>query len=183
MAIGNTFGATSFCSYGAYWIIFSLISTFDTPKATKDTPDSVCQNETLMGLFMLVSNSHGIRNPDMITLWRYLLKLCIQAWFIFTTLMLLCTLKSSLAMFSLFFFLDMNYLLLGVAHIQCSSHGAIPTAVQKAGGVFGILAAFSAWYNASAGIYNFNNGFFIVPLGHFPWSRTVHIYRAKAKEV
>ncbi|CAI7665565.1 unnamed protein product [Penicillium palitans] len=158
MAIGNTFGATSFCSYGAYWITFSLISTFDTPNATKDTPDPVCQNETLMGLFML-------------------------AWFIFTTLMLLCTLKSSLAMFSLFFFLDMNYLLLGIAHIQCSSHGAIPIAVQKAGGVFGILAAFSAWYNAFAGIYNLNNGFFIVPLGHFSWSPAGHIYRDKAKEV
>ncbi|CRL29828.1 GPR1/FUN34/yaaH [Penicillium camemberti] len=158
MAIGNTFSATSFCSYGAYWITFSLISTFDTPNATKDTPDPVCQNETLMGLFML-------------------------AWFIFTTLMLLCTLKSSLAMFSLFFFLDMNYLLLGIAHIQCSSHGAIPIAVQKAGGVFGMLAAFSAWYNAFAGIHNLNNGFFIVPLGHFPWSPAGHIYRDKAKEV
>lgn len=119
----------------------------------------------------------------MITLWGYRLKLFIQAWFIFTTLMLLCTLKSSLAMFSLFFFLDMNYLLLGVAHIQCSSYGGIPIAVQKAGGAFGILAAFSAWYNAFAGIYNLNNGFFIVPLGHFPWSPAVHIYRAKAKEV
>lgn len=119
----------------------------------------------------------------MITLWRYRLKLYAQAWFIFTTLMLLCTLKSSLAMFSLFFFLDMNYLLLGVAHIQCSSHGAIPIAVQKAGGAFGILAAFSAWYNAFAGIYNPNNGFFIVPLGHFPWSPAIHIHRAKAKEV
>lgn len=119
----------------------------------------------------------------MIALWRYQLKLYIQAWFIFTTLMLLCTLKSSLAMFSLYFFLDMNYLLLGIAHIQCSSHGAIPIAVQKAGGVFGMLAAFSAWYNAFAGIHNLNNGFFIVPLGHFPWSPAGHIYRDKAKEV
>ncbi|KAJ5263127.1 hypothetical protein N7497_008629 [Penicillium chrysogenum] len=157
MAIGNTFGATSFCSYGAYWITFSLISTFDTADATKNIADSVCRNETLMGLFML-------------------------AWFIFTTLMLVCTLRSSLAMFSLFFFLDMNYLLLGISHIQCSSHGEIIVAVQKAGGVFGLLAAFSAWYNAFAGICNHSNGFFTVPLGHFPWSPAA-LHRAKAKEV
>jgi hypothetical protein len=61
MAIGNTFGATSFCSYGAYWITFSLISTFDTADATKNIADSVCRNETLMGLFMLVSHSHQIQ--------------------------------------------------------------------------------------------------------------------------
>ena len=61
MAIGNTFGATSFCSYGAYWITFSLISTFDTVDTTKNIADSVCQNETLMGLFMLVSRSHLIQ--------------------------------------------------------------------------------------------------------------------------
>ncbi|CAG8899747.1 unnamed protein product [Penicillium egyptiacum] len=158
MAIGNTFGATSFCSYGAYWITFSLISTFDTADATQAVADSVCQNETLMGLFML-------------------------AWFIFTTLMLVCTLRSSLAMFSLFFFLDMNYLLLGISHIQCSSHGETLIAVQKAGGVFGLLAAFSAWYNAFAGICDSSNGFFTVPLGHFPWSPAAHLHRAKAKEV
>ena len=106
-----------------------------------------------------------------------------QAWFIFTTLMLLCTLKSSLAMFSLFFFLDLNYLLLGIAHIQCSSHGEVLIAVQKAGGLCGLLAAFAAWYNAFAGVCDPSNGFFTVPLGHFPWSPAARVHRAKAKEV
>jgi hypothetical protein len=36
-------------------------------------------------------------------------------------------------------------LLLGISHIQCSSHGEIIVAVQKAGGVFGLLAAFSVF--------------------------------------
>jgi succinate-acetate transporter protein len=56
MAVGNTFGATSFCSYGAYWITFALISDFDPVDSAKDT-SGTCQNETLMGLFMLVSRS------------------------------------------------------------------------------------------------------------------------------
>jgi succinate-acetate transporter protein len=55
--------------------------------------------------------------------------------------------------------------------------------VQKAGGIFGLLAAFAAWYNAFAGIFDKSNGFFTVPLGHFPWSPLIHAHQSKFKEV
>ncbi|KAJ5692598.1 hypothetical protein N7462_002021 [Penicillium macrosclerotiorum] len=160
MALGNTFGATSFCSYGAYWITFGVISDLEGTNTLSTSATPVCQKETLMGLFLL-------------------------AWFIFTTLMLLCTLKSSLAMFLLFFFLDMNYLLLGIANMKCDSQGNIAVTTQRLGGYFGLLAAFTAWYNAFAGIFDKSNGFFTVPLGHFPWSPAVraHAHQAKFKEV
>lgn len=64
--MGNTLGATTFTSFGAYWITFALISTFENPDATKDTTNTTCQNETLMGLFMLVRSL--IRRAIM--LWR-----------------------------------------------------------------------------------------------------------------
>ncbi|CAG8931901.1 unnamed protein product [Penicillium salamii] len=158
MAVGNTFGATTFTSFGAAWVSSALTSTFDNPETLKDAANATCQNEYLTGLLNL-------------------------SWFIFTTLMLLCTLKSSLAMFCLFFFLDMNYLLLGIAHIECASHGAVLIAVQKAGGVCGILAAFSAWWSAFAGVCDPSNGFFTVPLGHFPWSPAARLHRSKSKEM
>lgn len=41
-----------------------------------------------------------------------------------------------------------------------------------AGGLFGLLSAFSAWYNAFAGIADSSNSFFIAPVIHFPWSET-----------
>lgn len=145
MVVGNTFGATSFCSYGAYWITFGIISLLKYTVTQPDINDTTCMAETMMGVFMM-------------------------AWFIFTTLMLLCTLKSSLAMFLLFFFLDMNYLLLGIAHIKCTANEEIIASIQRVGGVFGILAALMAWYNAFAGLFDHSNGFFTVPLGHFPWS-------------
>lgn len=97
--------------------------------------------------------------------------------------MLLGTLKSSLAMFLLFFFLDMNYLLLGIAHLKCDSEGIILESVQKVGGIFGLLAAFAAWWNAFAGVLDSNNFFFTVPLGHFPWSPAARVHRAKVKNV
>jgi hypothetical protein len=47
--------------------------------------------------------------------------------------------------------------------------------VIKAGGFFGILTSFVAWYNALAGILDDTNSFFQIPVAHFPWS-------AKARE-
>lgn len=61
MALGNTFSATSFCSYGAYWITFGVISDLQGTKIVA-VPETVCQKEILMGLFLLVSRIHAC-NP------------------------------------------------------------------------------------------------------------------------
>ena len=92
-----------------------------------------------------------------------------QGWFIFTTVLLICTVRSTVAFFSLFFTLDMTFLLLGIAYLQPVDNLPQPGCL-KAGGVFGLLAAFLAWYNALAGIADTSNSFFVVPVAHFPWS-------------
>ena len=48
-----------------------------------------------------------------------------------------------------------------------------------AGGFFGLMAAFAAWYNALAGIADNSNCFFIIPVTHFPWSPTGRTRRNK----
>lgn len=68
----------------------------------------------------------------------------LQGWFIFTFVLLLCTLRSTVAFFFLFFTLDMTFLMLGIGYLE-NSTGAPNTACIKAGGAFGILAAFAAW--------------------------------------
>lgn len=50
MAIGNTFGATSFSSYGAYWITIGVMSMIEGTTDSRNT----YQAETLMGVFMMV---------------------------------------------------------------------------------------------------------------------------------
>ncbi|KAJ6114278.1 hypothetical protein N7486_000056 [Penicillium sp. IBT 16267x] len=50
MASGNTFGATSFSSFGAYWITIGVMSIIKDTTENGDT----CQAETLMGVFMMV---------------------------------------------------------------------------------------------------------------------------------
>ena len=110
--------------------------------------------------------------------------------FIFTTILLLATLRSTVAFFFLFFTLDMAFLMLALGYYEHGYVALKPAScdflmtdlsgkksaagpnenLNKAGGVFGILAAFAAWYNALAGILEPSNSFFLIPVLHFPWS-------------
>lgn len=148
MAVGNTFGATALSSYGGFWISFAIILT----------PGFAIESELVAaganGSHAVFLNSFG---------------LFLMGWFIFTFLLLLCTLRSTVAFFSLFFTLDIAFLLLGIGYLQ--NDGAQPqSACIVAGGAFGLMAAFLAWYNALAGIADSSNSFFVVPVAHFPWS-------------
>ncbi|VUC29270.1 unnamed protein product [Clonostachys rosea] len=158
MAVGNTFGATALSSYGGFWIAYGLLQTPEPWGITlKDGP---YEGDTAnpVGFFL-------------------------TGWFIFTTLLLLCTLRSTVAFFSLFFVLDIAFLCLSVenyAHDMGNADAA--AALKKAGGFFGFLAAFLAWYNALAGIQDSSNSFFSVPVIHFPWSdqgKELRMKRAK----
>jgi succinate-acetate transporter protein len=170
MAVGNTFGATALSSYGGFWISFAIVLTpggFDIVAAYET--DTAGKNDftNAFGFFLI-------------------------GWFIFTSILLICTLRSTVAFFLLFFFLDMAFLLLGIGYLQATD-GAPKVSVIKAGGYFGLFAAFMAWYNALAGIadsrYVFpskslsdlsaqpklthllnSNSFFVIPVAHFPWS-------------
>lgn len=147
MAVGNTFGATALSSYGGFWISVAIILT----------PGGFSIIESLTaedGSEIAFLDSFGI---------------FLMGWFIFTFLLLLCTLRSTVAFFLLFFTLDMAFLMLGIGYLLNSS-GAPNTGCIRAGGAFGILAAFIAWYNALAGIADPSNSFFLIPVAHFPWS-------------
>ncbi|RMD44221.1 hypothetical protein DV735_g900, partial [Chaetothyriales sp. CBS 134920] len=146
MAVGNTFGATALSSYGGFWISFAIILTPGgfAVEATTKAADGEGGLLNLLGLYLM-------------------------GWFIFTTILLVCTLRSTVAFFSLFFTLDLAFLLLGIAYLQHDSSGP-NTACLRAGGAFGIMAAFISWYNALAGLADSSNSFIVFPVLHFPWS-------------
>jgi len=145
MAVGNTFGATALSSYGGFWISFAIVLT--------------------PGGFNIVSALGGAESALFLDSFGFFL----MGWFIFTFLLLICTLKSTVAFFSLFLTLDLAFLCLGIGYLD-RVNGAPRITAIKAGGAFGILAAFLAWYNAFAGIADSSNSFFVVPVVHFPWS-------------
>jgi len=145
MAVGNTFGATALSSYGGFWLSFAIILTpggFQIQSGLQEFGEDVFLNS--FGLYLM-------------------------GWFIFTFLLLICTLRSTVAFFFLFFTLDMAFLMLGIGYLQ--HNGVEPQGdCIVAGGAFGLLAAFTAWYNALAGIADSSNSFFVIPVAHFPWS-------------
>ena len=94
----------------------------------------------------------------------------LQGWFIFTFLLMTCTVKSTVAFFSLFFTVDIAFLLIAIGYLVRNDMGEPNHNLLKAGGLFALLAAFLAWYVALAGIADSSNSFFIVPVWHFPWS-------------
>jgi uncharacterized protein len=165
MAVGNTFGATALSSYGGFWIAYGILLTPNWNILGEGGPyEDPAMGESALAFFL-------------------------TGWFIFTTIMLLCTLRSTIMFFMLFFTLDLCFLMLACGTYATSS-GAMETShtLHMAGGGFGMLAAFLAWYNAFAGIADsrsvllsphplwpsanpcLSNSFFLIPVFHFPWS-------------
>lgn len=147
MAVGNTFGATALSSYGGFWLSFAIILTpggFAIEEAYVKAQGATAFLDAF-GFFLM-------------------------GWFIFTTILLIATLRSTVAFFFLFFTLDLAFLLLGIGYLHRNAAGEPNPPIIKAGGFFGLLAAFAAWYNALAGIADDSNSFFVIPVAHFPWS-------------
>jgi hypothetical protein len=95
MAVGNTFGATALSSYGGFWISFAILFT--------------------PGGFEIAS---ALGTELLPSVGFYLI-----GWFIFTTILLFCTMRSTVMFFLLFFWLDLAFLLLGVGYLQADAKG------------------------------------------------------------
>jgi len=165
MAVGNTFGATALSSYGGFWLSFAFVLTpggFEIVAAYATTDST--------------GKPTGAGANDFNNAFGFFL----MGWFIFTFILLLCTLRSTVAFFLLFFFLDLAFLFLGAARLQ-SVDGNLDIKLNKTGGYFGLFAAFMAWYNALAGIADDSNSFFVIPVAHFPWSVKGRERRATTK--
>lgn len=130
MAVGNTFGATALSSYGGFWIAYAILLTPNWGITAADGPYAANPSDvsSVLGFFL-------------------------TGWFVFTTILLLCTLRSTLAFFLLFFTLDIAFLCLACENYAANNGNAsAKNGLQKAGGAFGMMAAFLAWYCALAGL-------------------------------
>ncbi|KAF9190500.1 hypothetical protein BGZ51_008539 [Haplosporangium sp. Z 767] len=133
---GNTFGGTTFCSYGLYWISYAtlLIPSFGIAAAYTDYPEDYM---TAMGIYFL-------------------------GWTIFTFLMWTLTWKSNLASSALFFCLGVTYLFSTICSLGHFEPGSV---VQKFGGATGVITSSIAWYCAMADLSNSQNSYYTLPLG------------------
>lgn len=87
--------------------------------------------------------------------------------------MWLLTLRSTFAFSSLFFFVWLTFLMLAIGYLDHTTTAGVTAPnsdLIKAGGAFGIIAGFIAWWNMLAGIADPSNSLFLIPVAHFPWS-------------
>ncbi|SAM08503.1 hypothetical protein [Absidia glauca] len=80
-------------------------------------------------------------------------------WTIFTGVMLIASHRSSVGLVSLFFMLFITFILLTAGKFNNS------ITTQIAGGAFGVVTAFIAWYNALAGLLTKDSSYFQLPIG------------------
>jgi uncharacterized protein len=127
---GNTFGATAFTSYGAFWLAvgFTLLPGSGIVAALgKAVPQA-------LGLFLL-------------------------GWTIFTVVMFIGTLRSNVALITVFAFLALTFLCLTIGNLAGS------TTFVTLGGWLGIITAILAWYTALAGLLSSSKSAFSLPVG------------------
>ena len=145
-AVGNTFGATAFSSYGAFWLSYAfMVSPWSGIRASY-TEALDFKEATGFWLFGCVPLA---RRHSLLTLF------CANRWFIYTFIMFLASFRSSIALCSVFGFLTGKFLL---ALSLPAVHDALRTVtflllaighfthdhpnILVAGGAFGIVTAF-----------------------------------------
>lgn len=134
--VGNTFAFCALTSYGAFWLSYAAIQipAFGIKAAYEGTD----QLHNAVAFFLL-------------------------GWTIFTFMLTLVTIKSTVAFCSLFLFLTITFILLTAGDFTGKVN------VTRAGGVFGVITAFIAFYNAFAGTANPQNSYFSAHAIKLPW--------------
>ncbi|PWN92781.1 hypothetical protein FA10DRAFT_235934 [Acaromyces ingoldii] len=141
-ASGNTLGASIFVSYGMFWWGFSFIfipffgetGSYDgVPGVYAKGGLSPGEMESAVGLFLWI-------------------------WFGITTIFLIASVRSSVALAVLLFVLDLTFAFLGAFYYTGNPH------FQTAGGGLGIATAFIAYYLAFGSFFTPSTSYFTLPL-------------------
>jgi succinate-acetate transporter protein len=113
---GNTFGATAFSSYGAFWLSFAtlFIPGSGIADAYKAAPAAKMEDDAI-GIFLM-------------------------AWMVLTFLFFIGSLRKSVGLSALFLFLTVTFLVLSVGFLNKKDN------IIKFGGYFGIATALIAYY-------------------------------------
>lgn len=135
---GNTFAMCALTSYGSFWLAYAAIQieAFGIVAAYEDSKEL----QSAVGFFLI-------------------------GWAIFTFMLMLCTLKSTVMFCSMFACLTVTFVLLAVGEFAAS------VGSTRAGGVFGVITAFIAFYNAFAGTATLQNSYFTANPIPLPWAK------------
>ncbi len=137
--VGNTFGTTVHCSYGAFWLSYAmfLIPSLDIKGAYNGNQRAF---SFAIGIYLII-------------------------WCLLTLLFLVAALRTNWTIVSVFFFLALAFLFLSVANFISSEHPTASVQVNKAGGAFTVICAAIAFYAGGSGLMIAETTFVRFPLG------------------
>lgn len=140
--VGNTFGTTVHCSYGAFWLSFAM---FLIPSLN------------IKGAYAGDARAFSFAIGIYLILWCFL-----------TLLFLIAALRTNWTIIAVFFFLVLAFLFLSIAQFIATEHPQASINVNKAGGAFTIICAFIAFYAGGSGLMIEETTFVRFPLGKIP---------------
>ncbi|KAJ4469211.1 Gpr1 family protein [Lentinula aciculospora] len=117
---GNTFGATAFSSYGAFWLSYATILIPGSGIADAYA-DAASQEPNAIGIFLMT-------------------------WMTVTFLLFIASLRKNIGFIALFFFLTLTFMCLGAGNFVVASAPSASAGLVKAGGALGIITALIAYY-------------------------------------
>jgi succinate-acetate transporter protein len=130
---GNTFAATAFSSFGAFWLAYWWLVEHDVASLVKAA--DAAELHKALGLFLL-------------------------GWTIFTAYMTIAALRVSGAVLAVFVSLTITFILLTIGKFATGNTAKDFTHI---GGWFGFLTALLAWYASFAGVTNATFAKTVVP--------------------
>lgn len=139
--VGNTFGTTVHCSYGAFWLAFAmfLVPSLGLKEAYRGDEYAFTVH---MGVFLFL-------------------------WFVLTCFFILAALRTNIAILAVLGFLALAFFFLSIGSFVEAHHATAATRLTRAGGVFAILSAAAAFYAGAAGLMMPSTTMISFPLGTF----------------
>ena len=140
----NTFGATAFSSYGAFWLSLAAFIIMDLLHALPAT--------------LNVNNALG---------WFFV------AFAIFNTYMMLWSTRLNKAVFAVFLTLELTEIIFFIGQfVLGSGPGGLTTGTDliHVSGYVGVLTAACAWYASAAGVVNSMSTRPVLPVGTALWT-------------
>lgn len=139
--LGDTFGMTVLCGYSGFWFSWAWLLT-DQSHIMESYGTDAQMLRSAIGLYLI-------------------------CWVVFTTILWVCTMKSTWGLFLCFTFLEMMFILLAAGEFTNK------VKVSKAGGWFGIFSALTALYIIFSGLSNKDNCYiplrqYALPKANFP---------------
>jgi succinate-acetate transporter protein len=145
---GNTFAATAFSSYGAFWLSFWLIVQFFVPMIIAGTAKALGPGATAAQVTAAATNNLNA-----------ILGLYLFVWGVFTAYMFIASLAGAKAVQLVFILLTLTFFALAAGKWANSlSWGHI-------GGYLGIATAIAAFYTSFADVANANFKRTVLPTG------------------